>query len=204
MSTHDIPAAYAALRDRLVALLSGVDDTAATTIVPSCPAWTVRDLMAHVVGVPEDVLAGRLEGVGSDAWTQAQVDRHAEDSLTDLVAALVEVGAQMDPMLPHFPDAPRGQFLMDAVTHEHDIRDALGTPGGEDADAVEIGLDWLLTHVSFPAEVVDAARSGVCSSYEAMRSLSGRRTAQQMTALGLPGDVIAQTLLSTPFPAPTA
>ena len=37
--------------------------------------WTVKDVVAHLCGACEDILAGRLEGVATDPWTEAQVAR---------------------------------------------------------------------------------------------------------------------------------
>ena len=35
-----------------------------------------------------------------------------------------------------------GQWVYDACTHEHDIRQALAVPGARDSDAVAIGFEW--------------------------------------------------------------
>ena len=40
--------------------------------VPATPAWRAHDVLAHLVGVPDDVVNGRLDGLASDSWTQAQ------------------------------------------------------------------------------------------------------------------------------------
>lgn len=73
-------AAYPALRERLVALVRGRDEADGGLPVPHCPYWTVRDLLAHMIGVPEDVLAGDVEGAGSDRWTRAQVEGPLDDA----------------------------------------------------------------------------------------------------------------------------
>ena len=41
---------------------------------PATPSWRAHDILAHLVGVTDDVVHGRLEGIASDPWTQAQVD----------------------------------------------------------------------------------------------------------------------------------
>ena len=45
---------------------------AARAIAPATPEWRVHDVLAHLVGVPADILAGRLDGVAS-----RRVDRGA-------------------------------------------------------------------------------------------------------------------------------
>ena len=53
---------YRRSRGRLTALLEGADDAAWETPVPACPGWRVRDVLAHLVGVVEDALAGVISG----------------------------------------------------------------------------------------------------------------------------------------------
>jgi hypothetical protein len=33
----------------------------ASAVVPHCPNWTVLNVLSHMVGVPEDVMARRME-----------------------------------------------------------------------------------------------------------------------------------------------
>ena len=69
-----IAAAYNGVRTRVGELTGTLDETTSGTPVPPCPRWTVHDVVAHLVGVVEDAMAGRLDGVATDPWTQAQVD----------------------------------------------------------------------------------------------------------------------------------
>ena len=43
------------------------------TPVPCTPAWTVRDVLSHVAGIPDDALNGRLDGVTTEPWTSTIV-----------------------------------------------------------------------------------------------------------------------------------
>ena len=54
-------------------LVRDLDAESLATPVPVCPGWTVRDLLCHMVGLPTDVNAGRIEGAGTDPWTAAQL-----------------------------------------------------------------------------------------------------------------------------------
>ena len=63
-----------------------VDAAAFDAVAPATPKWTAHDVLAHLVGVPEDVVNGRMDGLASDAWTQAQVDRHAGASVGAMFA----------------------------------------------------------------------------------------------------------------------
>lgn len=81
--------AYIALRSRVVDLVRSRRDSDGDLPVPHCPAWTARDLLAHLVGAPEDILAGRLEGVATDAWTHAQVERHRGNDAVEVALGWV-------------------------------------------------------------------------------------------------------------------
>ena len=199
-----VTAAYTELRERVVVLLRSVDPTCASRRVPHCPAWTVGDLVAHMVGVPDDILNGRLEGVASDAWTQAQVDRRRGMTLVAL-ADEYEAGApSFDTVLPMIPEPVNSQVVMDAVTHEHDLRFALDSDGARDSLAVRVGVGWLLDMVEGhdPALAARLVGSGI-PEWDLLRSLGGRRSAAQMDALGLDGAAIVSRLAGTPLRPPS-
>ena len=61
--------AYRGGRERISEIASDTPDEALSRTVPACPDWTVRDLLAHMVGVAEDFAAGNFENAGSDEWT---------------------------------------------------------------------------------------------------------------------------------------
>lgn len=193
-SPTDVATEYPALRNRIVHLLDSLDESAAVLPVPACPAWTVQQLVSHIVGVPEDILAGRTEGVASDAWTAAQVERHAGHTLGHLRDTLAAQASAFDPLLPHIPVPINGQFLVDAVTHEHDLRAAVGSPGAEESAAVTIAAQWLLQHQPLPDEVRLALEKSGFTPFTVMRALGGRMTMQQMGAAGLPAAAIAACL----------
>ena len=88
------------------------------------------------MGVPEDLLAGQMEGVASDAWTNAQVQCHDGESLARLATALETTIIPFDAILPAIPRPSNSQLVMDAVTHEIDLREVLGLPGAQIAAAL--------------------------------------------------------------------
>jgi Mycothiol maleylpyruvate isomerase N-terminal domain. len=138
----DTTAAYRALRERVGELVRNSGTGELLAIAPATPEWRVHDVVAHMVGLTTDVLAGRMEGITTDAWTAAQVDPRRDlptEALIDEWAANAEV---FEPMIPSFGPLA-GQALTDASTHEHDIRHALDRPGARDSDAVHIGSAWL-------------------------------------------------------------
>ena len=66
-------AAYRELRARVCELVRAADPAALDALAPATPEWRVRDILAHVSGVNTDIMNGNLDGVASDAWTDAQV-----------------------------------------------------------------------------------------------------------------------------------
>jgi len=173
-------------------------------VVPCTPEWTIRQLAAHLVGVPEDVLAGRMEGVASDAWTHAQVERYGDSTLKELADLFESSAPKIDSIIHNFPQPIISQFVMDAVTHEQDMRSALGVPGGRDSKAVEVGVGFFLNliEVSDPP-LFNVLISTAASPWDVLRSLTGRRTVEQMNALGLDGEAIALHFPGSPFTLPT-
>lgn len=195
--------AYIALRRRVIDLIRSVPDEDSVRVVPSCPAWSTSALVAHMMGVNEDILAGRMEGVTTDAWTQAQVDRHTGESLRQLADGWESIAADFDAVLPHIPAPVNSQLVMDAVTHEHDLRHALGSSDARDTDAVHVALGWLLdmAETKQPGLGHRLSESGV-APFQLLRSLTGRRSMDQIAELGLPAALFEKMLHGSPLNPP--
>ncbi len=164
--------------------------------VPSCPEWTVRDLVGHLVGICA-LATGRMSG-----WAEA-----GRFSGGMGVAGLLEewnrMGEQAERLLAVQGGRRGSVMVMDAFTHELDLRYAMGAPlpayHSAFAGAFEILLTGFSAEVSahrLPALLVSvdgqqwragtgepaAALSG--DRYDIYRSLAGRRTHEQITRLG--------------------
>lgn len=204
LPTPRVVVAYEGVRSRVIQLLRAVSEVDGDRRVPHCPAWTVRELASHVVGAPEDILAGRMEGVTTDAWTQAQVERHRGDSLSQLADAFEATIDSFAAVLPHIPVPVNSQLVMDAVTHEHDLRLALGRSGARDSDAVDVAVGWLLATADNrePGLGSRLASSGLVP-FDLLRVMSGRRSPEQIATLGLEADAIVELLAGTPLSPPT-
>jgi hypothetical protein len=66
----DHAAAYRGIRGRVTELTAGLDDEAAAQLTPACPNWRLQDVVAHLVGVNADVLAGNIDGAGPACRTK--------------------------------------------------------------------------------------------------------------------------------------
>lgn len=196
----DTSEAYRAVRERMIELALTADPA---TQVPTCPDWTVRDLLAHVTGVAADVVAGRLEGAGTEPWVDAQLRARADATVGELAAEWATSGVQVDEICAALGDGI-AQLVFDVVSHEHDLRAALGAPGGRDG-ALDIALRWVSTTWAGQAAPAGALRlvagdvdvtlgEGAptavlrLSPFEALRALSGRRTITQLRDYPWEGD----------------
>lgn len=196
--------AYRQTRQAVLDLLAQIPESSAELIVPACPEWTVQQTAAHLVGVPEDLLAGRMEGVASDEWTNAQVQRHAGESLDELRAALDATVTPFDAMLPAIPHPSNSQLVMDALTHEIDLREALGLPIAESSLALSVARGWLLNMIEHRDQALfDELLAAGCSDLVMVRALTGRNSLAQMDELGLPGAQIVAALAGTPLRPPS-
>jgi uncharacterized protein (TIGR03083 family) len=202
--------AYKALRGRVREVVEAVDPAALDAIAPATPQWRARDVLAHLVGVTDDVVNGRLDGLASDAWTQAQVDARADRPVGELLVEWDHTAPQFESMLAAAPAEIAGQALFDAATHEHDLRNALGAPGARESDAVDTGWEWMVgARTRGGAHAIrfvidgDEQSSGVgeavarveASRFELFRAVAGRRTPDEVAGYGWNRPPDAQLLL---------
>src|SRR4051812_26114833 len=115
--------AYVGCRVRITELTAGLDDARASLPVPTCPEWTVHDVVAHLAGVVDDVLAGRIDGLATEPWTAKQVVARRASPIDQLLGEWAACAPDFEPLLDA---SDRGaQAVADIVTHEHDVRTAL-------------------------------------------------------------------------------
>ena len=137
-------------RRRIVELVADLDDRAAATSVPACPAWSVHDVVAHLAGACTDIMAGNVAGAATDPWTAAQVDARKQRSFGEILAEWDDVGPQVAGFADDFPGRLGSQFIADVTVHEQDLRGALARAGARDADGVGIGADFLVNAFLHP------------------------------------------------------
>lgn len=208
----DHSAVYRACRQRYIELVQPLDAKAAATPVPACPAWSVHDVVAHVVGSGADVLAGRLDGAPGEAWTASQVELRRGRSTADLLAEwetyapaferMIDEGGHRAPLHFTLEDAA----ISDVVSHEHDIRSALGQPGARDSGAVALAVVFYARNriesaskrgISLRVCVTDGRQFGNEDAavtlrgepFDLLRAMAGRRSKEQLREMAWTGDV---------------
>ena len=187
---------YVNAHDSFVDFAGTLSDDDWTTSMQCTPGWTVRDVLSHVAGVPDDALAGRMDGAPGEAWTAAQIERNRDLSIPELLerwavqvadfAAAIEALGEIRPPF-------------DCHSHEHDIRHAVGRPGNQDTVIIETAGSRLAEGFSTPFVVTielddgrsissggegDSSAQGVAlrnvSTFDLFRSRLGRRTRDQV------------------------
>ena len=124
-----------------------------------CEGWTVGDVAGHVVGDMADVVAGRLEGLGSPEVTAREVAERAGRTPIELADEWAEVRKAIAGILPLFDAAawagPAGAgydgtlgdgietLWFDTFLHGDDVRAALGR-----TSELGPGLAASVSHVS--------------------------------------------------------
>ncbi len=169
-------------------------------MVPTCPIWTAKELACHMYGVCDDILNGRLEGIGSAERTEAQVERHGSKSLDELVDEWAASAAAFDEIVPQFPEPANYQLVMDQATHEHDLRLALASPGAHDDLSLAIGAEFMLISIRrADVELAEQIEGLGLSDFELLRALTGRRSVAQLEAMGIAAEELARLLDHTPM-----
>ncbi len=195
----DLTRLYHDTRERLILLLSELDDAELATRVPACPAWSVREVAAHLCAASEDVLAGRLTRIATEQETAAQVARFKGHDVAGILAAWEEAAPQFGQLVGTRKIWPA---VIDLASHEQDIRAALGRPGARDTDVVWHSADWLLTRLRPPVPLRVTVEDGefrtgpgngtelrlTTSRFEAFRWRMGRRSRAQLARLDWSGD----------------
>lgn len=200
--------AFTDTRRRFASLCSALTDADLKRGVPACPEWSTKDLVAHVVGVTSDVVSGKVAGVGSEEWTAAQIAARRDRSVTELLAEWDSIAPTAEAAIDTIPKWMAGTLIGDLITHEHDLRGAINRPGARDSSGVAVALD---TYARFfgrrikerdlpPLELRADERSWQLGSgepqvsakgepFELLRALTGRRTHDEVRALGWSGDL---------------
>jgi uncharacterized protein (TIGR03083 family) len=187
--------------DAVVALAEGLapDEWELPT---SCPGWSVKDNVAHVIGIeamllgratPEVTLPDDLPHVRNDfgrvneQWIEAYRGRPTADVLADLrdviaerrsaLAGMDQAAFDAESFTPAGPDS-YGRFMrirvMDMWMHEQDIRAVVERPGHEDGLAPQAALDEMTGALGFVVGKRAGAPAGSRVRFELTGPMSRR------------------------------
>jgi uncharacterized protein (TIGR03083 family) len=182
--------AYRASRESITKLMQSHPD-GWTLPVPACPGWTVRDVVAHLVGNTRP--ASRLTFGRTAARSVPEVE--------ELLTEWAETGQRVERLLADRPHGA-GPLIMDAFTHESDLRQALGLEPAFDHPAFGHSMELVLNGfagsiyayglptlrietagLSWVAGPGEAVATLSAHPYDLYRSFAGRRTLRQIAEL---------------------
>jgi len=156
----DLAAAYFETQQHVADLVRDLPDAELATTVPASPAWSVKDVVAHVTGVAVDAAGGGIppdvdlvlslsdpeHAARREVLTAAQVEERRDRTIHQI---LDEWTSSLDSLLPMirgerpFPrPVPFGDaiVLTDLAVHAQDVRGALRKPGDRDSAGVRVAL----------------------------------------------------------------
>lgn len=219
----DCGALYALERRRFLEMQRSLDDLARSRRVPATPAWTVHDVLSHVVGIAVDLNAGNFgDQIDPDAWTGAQVDARRGHTVDELTAEWEAAAPQFEEGLRLLGYEIGSHYVGDLLQHAADVRHTLGLPRPDDDLSLAVGLDFYL--ISFEESLVEAGIGAVeitvdgevwtlgpaapvasvrAERFELFRALGGRRSDAQIRAFAWQGDADEVVPLVSRYPLPS-
>jgi uncharacterized protein (TIGR03083 family) len=166
-----------------------------------CPGWSVRDVMAHMIGTERDLLGDPAPstptplpvhvhndvGAHNEAWVASRRSQPGEvvlDEFRSVTARRLDQlrswpSSRFDETGPSpVGNVPYREFMhvrvMDCWVHEQDIRVATGRPGHDDGPAARLAFDRLCSAVPFVVGKRAAAPEGASVRFE-LRGPMARR-----------------------------
>jgi len=116
---------YPELREQLITLVLSLDADDRARTVPLTPGWTIEQVVAHLCGLNADVIAGVVEGLGTDERTSAQVSSRAGRSLEEVCEEWRGHDKAMQAVTAEVPLLEQ-RLAADLVIHLQDVQHALG------------------------------------------------------------------------------
>jgi len=154
------------------ALAGDLTEEQLDTVVPGTPAWTVREVLAHLAGVASDMTTGRMDGAPSPEWTSRHVNERVPLPVAEIVA---ELQSHQDAMAASVADNPRPASVWNIAVHHADLHEALGLPRMP---------EHLWLPVAEALAPTAPALADRVSPYEQFRGFFSRRSRAQMLAWG--------------------
>jgi uncharacterized protein (TIGR03083 family) len=161
-----LASAYEQTHAGILAILDGLSDDRLSTLISACPAWTARELAAHMTGVAADAITARFPVVNPhgpwgerrpiiDAFTAGHVTTRRHMTIDEVLAEWADHVPVLARMLRGEIAFPAGSIpvidwmvVCDIAVHNQDLRGALDMPGDRDSAAVALSLRRYVAGVS--------------------------------------------------------
>lgn len=207
LSDQNPVAAYAAVRDELIGALDTLDDAAIAQRVPSCPEWSVKEVVAHLCGLNAEKLSGVPGSLGIDEATTRQVADRSAMTLAEVVAEWQSHAESLAALMAE-DDYIANAFLADLVIHVYDLAEVLNQPTTAAAAATPMSAHRyvsllqervaervlvaltveLADGTSWPAPGKGSAVTLRATPHDFLRGVTGRLTRAQVESLDWSAD----------------
>ena len=203
----DVADVYVDTYHRFSGLMAELTPQELAMPVKACPGWSAKDTVGHVTGVAVGLVDGEAGVAGSDS-TARQVEERRSRSIEEVLEEWAGVVEQLVSTLRAVGSGLTAVGI-DVWTHEQDVRNSVGHPGGRDAPGMLLTLkaavsaDQKIRAAGLPPMLLitgdktwylgEGAREGAevaldLDPYEAARMMLGRRTYEEMAAYPWKGD----------------
>lgn len=203
---HSLADAYRAERRELLALGRALTNEQAAVVTTACPAWSIKDVYAHLAGIATNIVDGDTEGAATEAWADGHVRDRLDRGIAEVLDEWQAAGDQVSDAMDEAGDLFPFQLFVDQWTHGWDIRATLGRPAAvvPDLAVYELYLDGFfqgmrdkdsaglpgMTLVVDDRSIVLGDRPPVgtleLDLFEYARVSMGRRSLEQLKALPWP------------------
>ena len=133
-SPHPLAGTYRSERGELLALGRSLDEATAATKTTACPAWSIKDVYAHLAGIATNIVEGNTEGAATEAWADGHVADRLDRSLTEVLDEWESAGNQVSEVMEAAGEFFPFQLFVDQWTHGWDIRATVGESAAARAD----------------------------------------------------------------------
>jgi uncharacterized protein (TIGR03083 family) len=181
----DTGALYRAKRRELLHLVRSLADAELDTVVPATPAWTVKDVVGHLVGITFDLNAQRFDAPDPETWTARQVERRRGASVAQLEAEWEQEAERFEEGLRLLGYELGSHYVGDLLQHSQDVREALGRDDVDDDLALAVALDFYVDFFS-QALATDAVGAVVVRVDDESWTAGHGRVLAEVTAERLP------------------
>jgi len=204
MPPADLHLVYRETRLRLLDLAPTLSPTQLATMTPSCPAWSVKDVLAHLSGLAGDLTSG-IKRAGAPEHTARQVATRSAWDVHEICDEWAVTGPALEARIAAESSRLRAPVI-DIWTHEQDLANAAGIESGRNGAGLELAMSvaWAMKHKLrdaglAPIRIVtdevdwvigdeDPAATVRTTSYELARAVLGRRSLDQIRAYEWSGD----------------
>ena len=135
MSERTHSTRYAEAVESFIEFARTLTDEEWATQVPCTPLWTARDVLSHVAGLPDDGIAGRMEGGPGRGLGPSR--RSSATPNSPWTSCSRDSAVSTASSVRCWTRSVRGGHRSTATPHEHDIRHAVGRPGNRDSAIID-------------------------------------------------------------------